>query len=88
MPSLTNDAGTACLGNGSTSFTGVDVFSADWPAQGNYWSSGSYEGNRSSGIGPSVAWFVVLDFRIVLHVGLFVASKANDFSVWPVRGGQ
>jgi len=45
-PSLTNDAGTACLSAGPSSFAGV--------ASGGYWSSSTIEGF------PSFAWYANL----------------------------
>jgi hypothetical protein len=70
-PSLTNDAGTACYGDGTAegrSFTGV--------ASGNYWSSLSHE------VFTHEAWLVFLGDGNVTST-----SKDNPMHVWPVRGG-
>jgi len=70
-PSLTNDAGTACYGDGATSsFAGVAA------ASGFYWSSTTYE------VGPLGAWVAALGGSVVA-----LAVKSNDLRVWPVRGG-
>ena len=74
-PSLTNDAGTACFGDGSTSsFTSV-ARAADgtWV----YWSASAYETN------PSVAWYGHFAGGFVNASSKFISGTL----VWPVRGG-
>lgn len=73
-PSLMNDAGTACFGDGSTSsFAGVvpAIVSAF------YWSSSTYE----IFLIPS-AYFVNLNDGYVLP-----NRRVTTYRVWPVRGG-
>jgi hypothetical protein len=74
-PSLTNDAGTACFGDGSaSSFAGVaPATDGTWV----YWSASASETN------PSVAWYGHF-------VGGLVSAHSKVSSstlVWPVRGG-
>jgi hypothetical protein len=73
-PSLTDDAGTACYGNGGgSSFANV---AGDQIA---YWSSTAYETL------PYDAWTASLDVG-----ALYIAGLKGDpnFHVWPVRGGR
>jgi hypothetical protein len=71
-PSLTNDAGTACLSGGTgTSFAGVaSVFF--------WWSSSSIETN------PFAAWFANVHHG---NVNAHPKNNSNR-GVWPVRGGS
>ncbi len=70
-PSLTNDAGTACLSAGLSSFAGVasDVYV--------YWSSSSIEDSALE------AWVALLFHGQVISNG----KVFTDLQVWPVRGG-
>jgi hypothetical protein len=73
-PSLTNDAGTGCYGDGSpASITGV--------ASSLYWSSGTVEAL------PFAAWVAHLGFGTaeIAHPKALTAIAA--LLVWPVRGG-
>ena len=70
-PSLTNDAGTACLSVGPSSFAGV-------ASVGGWWSSAAIETD------PNSVWVADLGFGFVFGNG-FV--KGFTLLVWPVRGG-
>lgn len=71
-PSLTNDAGTACYGDGAgSSFAGLALVGRV------YWSSSTYE--------PSPWAAVVADLESgVITTGY----KSDTLRVWPVRGGS
>ena len=69
-PSLTNDAGTGCFGDGTgSSFIGV-------VSAGVYWSS------SSAGNFPSVAWAAFLNGYVFNQI----AKDDTTLRVWPVRG--
>jgi hypothetical protein len=71
-PSLTNDEGTACYGDGSgSSFSGVA-----WGFTG-HWSRSSADFN------PVAAFFAMLSDGVVVPSG----GKVYALLVWPVRGG-
>lgn len=65
-PSLTNDAGTACLSDGPSSFTGV---------QTGYWSSTT---NETTGLG---GWIAALDVGAVLPAFLGKQANGNLWPV-------
>ena len=71
-PALTNDAGTACLDEGPTSFSGV--------APGGYWSL------TANAQHPNNAWVVSLVGTI--HGFVFSGVKDFALPVWPVRTGS
>jgi hypothetical protein len=68
-PALTNDAGTACLADGPTSFTGVEP--------GGYW---TFTVNDQH---PNNAW--VASLQGTLHGFVFMAVKTFALPAWPVR---
>jgi len=76
-PSLTNDAGTACLSVGPSSFAGITFHLFNLL----YWSS------TTSDEKPNVAWLADLRHGLV---GQAVGSFTKTFNgrVWPVRSGS
>ena len=71
-PALSNGAGDAKWIEGDV-FSGVQLSS--------YWSSSTSTFNITTWAGT--AWFVSFNYG-----GIFIGSKWNRYSVWPVRGGQ
>lgn len=68
-PALTNDAGTACLATGPTSFSTVDA--------GGYWTLTVNDQH------PNNAWVASLSGTI--HGFVFSAVKTFELPAWPVR---
>ena len=77
-PSLTNDAGTACYGDGTQS-SRIGV------ASNGYWSSTLGEIHRLLTIFPNVP---VASFADVYHGDVITIESMLPFGVWPVRGGN
>jgi len=75
-PSLTDDAGTSCFGNGTGS-TRVGVTSK------GYWSSTLGEVHKLLTIFPTVP---VASFADVYHGDIMTIESQLPFGVWPVRG--
>ena len=76
-PSLTNDAGTACYGDGAGS-SRVGLTS------NGYWSSTLGEIHRLLTIFPNVP---VASFANLYHGDVITIESQLPFGVWPVRGG-
>jgi hypothetical protein len=77
-PPLTNDAGTACFGNGSaSSFTGV----ATAAGTAYRWTRSTYEPD------PTTAWLANFVNGGVDTSGISLNGKFISVRVWPVRGG-
>ena len=68
-PALTNSAGTACIGIGSTMFYGV--------VTGGYWSM------TANGQHPNNAW--VTSLAGTIHGFVYSGVKGHPLHVWPVR---
>ena len=77
-PSLTNDAGTACFGDGAGSVR-VGVTS------NGYWSSTLGEVHPLLTIFPTVP---VASFANLYHGDVITIESQLPFGVWPVRGGS
>jgi hypothetical protein len=77
-PSLTNDAGTGCIGAGPTSFTGLQL---------SYWSSTAASGAPDGN--PDKAWLINIGGP-GYPPAVYPDQKTQTFqmSVWPVRGGR
>ena len=78
-PSITNDAGNDCYGDGSSSsFINLAKTGAEL-----YWSSTVALALTAD------AWFTVLDFGFIIDNENFGdVSFGDQFYIWPVRGGQ
>ena len=76
-PSLTNDAGTACYGDGTGS-SPVGVGSV------GYWSSTLGEIHPLLTIFPTTS---VASFANLYHGDVVTIESMLSFGVWPVRGG-
>lgn len=80
-PSLANDAATACLLTGPSSFVGVPTGYATFlSGGGRYWSSTSVRGSHSK------AFYINLQYGNSSSAPLDL--KSNVFRLWPVRGGS
>lgn len=76
-PSLTNDAGTACYGDGTgSSIVGV--------VPNGYWSSTLGKVHTLLTIFPNTP---VASFSHLYHGNVITIESALSFAVWPVRGG-
>lgn len=84
-PSLTNDAGTGCYGDGSTSSL-VGVGRSNDLDRESFWSGSTYE------ISPTLAWGVNVRLGIINTDGLSTGASrkqdGNPIRTWPVRGGS
>jgi len=82
-PSVTNDEGTGCYGDGSaSSFAGMPI-GEDLRLSGSYWSST----NRNRQNNPFSAWYVSLYLGAV-DSSSDSSDNINTKRVWPVRGGR